>query len=162
MDIVYLESFARYKEKGAGKRIAAFGAPQGLSQPEIKQMELELNGGNPFPKTYKEFLGIGGAYSGIAIDHNGKHAPGIVLKYRQALQKRGISISRPIAVIDTREGQCGIFIYLDEEENPQPWLFSLHEAYDSDDGEIIWPSPFKTFKDMIEELVYCAENDLPV
>ena len=162
MEIAYLKDYERYKQRGTGKRISTFGPPVGLSDAEITQLELEMNGGIPFPKVYKEFLHIGGEFSCISLNHVGKNAGKLVTKYKQALQKRKSGIARPIAIIDTLEGQCGTFIFLDSGDNPQPWLFSINEDYDSDHGEIIWKSPFKTLKDMIDELVDVSEKNLSI
>ncbi|UKB79460.1 hypothetical protein [Chryseobacterium sp. MEBOG07] len=162
MEIVYLKNYERYKQSGTSKRISAFGPPVGLNETDITQLELEMNGGSPFPKVYKEFLFIGGEFSCISLNHVGKNAGKLVIKYKQALQKRKSGIARPIAILNTLEGQCGTFIYLDSGDNPQPWLFSINEDYDSDNGEVIWKSPFKTLKDMIDELVDISERNLAI
>lgn len=39
------------------------------------------------------------------------------------------------------------FIYLDEGDNPRPRNCLLHKAYDNDEDEVIWNSPFKTFSE---------------
>ncbi|UEQ75345.1 SMI1/KNR4 family protein [Chryseobacterium arthrosphaerae] len=162
MDIVYLKTYEHYKKEGKGKRRSAFGPPVGLSEAEIIQLEQTMNNGIPFPKAYREFLSIGGVCSSISLIDSGNNAGKLVAKYKQALQKRNVDISRPMAIMDTFEGQCGTFIYLDSGDNPQPWLFSIHEDYDSDKGEVIWASPFKTLQDMIEQLVYLSENNLSI
>lgn len=162
MEIEYLKKYAFYKQNGTSKRISAFGPPVGLAETEIKQLELEMNNGNPFPKVYKEFLIIGGEFSCISLNHVGKNAGKLVIKYKEALRTRNVDIVRPIAILNTFEGQCGVFIFLDNEDNSQPWNFSIHKDYDNDEGEIIWKSPFKTLADMIDELVYISENNLSV
>lgn len=163
MDIIYLQKYELYKKGNSGKRIATFGPPVGLAKSEIEKLEIEMNGGIPFPKAYKELLTLGGSFSGISLlNYTGQQAGKVALKYKQVLQKRGVVIVRPIAVIDTLEGQCGTFIYLDDGDNPEPWIFSIHEDYDSDEGEIIWKSPFATFKEMVDELVRMAENNLQI
>ena len=121
-----------------------------------------MNNGLLFPTAYREFLNIGGEFSSLPLNNAGRNAEKLVLKYRQALQHRKVYITRPIAILHTFEGQCGTLIYLDGGDNPQPWLFSIHQDYDSDEGEIIWPSPFATFQSMIEQLVYISENDLSI
>lgn len=154
MDIIYLQKYELYKKNNSSKRISAFGPPIGLTESEIRELEVEMNGGIPFPKTYKELLILGGSYSGISLlNYTGQQAGKIAVKYRQALEKRGVEVTRPIAVIDTYEGKCGTFIYLDDGDNPQPWLFSIHEDYDSDEGEIIWKSNFETFQEMIDTII---------
>ncbi|SHL41080.1 hypothetical protein [Chryseobacterium polytrichastri] len=162
MEIEYLKKYEFYKQNGASKRISAFGPPVGLTETEIKQLELEMNNGNSFPKVYKEFLNIGGEFSCISLNHVGKNAGKLVIKYKEALRTRNVDIVRPIAILNTFEGQCGVFIFLDNEDNSQPWNFSIHKDYDNDEGEIIWKSPFKTLADMIDELVYISENNLSV
>ncbi|WES96647.1 SMI1/KNR4 family protein [Chryseobacterium arthrosphaerae] len=162
MEIVYLKAYERYKKEGKGKRRSFFGPPIGLSEAEIIQLEETMNNGIPFPKAYREYLSIGGAFSSLSLNDSGNNAGKLAAKYKQALQMRKVDISRPIAIMDTFEGQCGTFIYLDNGDNPQPWLFSIHEDYDSDEGKILWPSPFKTLQDMIEQLVYTSENDLSI
>lgn len=162
MEIEYLKKYAFYKQNGTSKRISAFGPPVGLAETEIKQLELEMNNGNPFPKVYSEFLSIGGEFSCISLNHVGKNAGKLVIKYKEALRARNVDIVRPIAILNTFEGQCGVFIFLDDEDNPQPWNFSIQKDYDNDEGEIIWKSPFKTLADMIDELVYISENNLSV
>jgi hypothetical protein len=92
----------------------------------------------------------------------GKNTPKGTEKFRQGLKKRKINITRPFAIIHVLDGEFGVFIYLDEGDNPVPHNCSLDKAYDSDDDEIIWDSPFKTFTDMINELIYLAENNLVV
>lgn len=162
MEIVYLKKYKHFKDKGVGLSYETFGPPIGLSDAEIGQMELEMNNGLPFPKAYREFLFLGGEFSTIQLNHYGKITPKGTEKFRIGLKKRKVNMVRPFAILDVLDGQCGTFIYLDEGDNPRPRNCSLHEAYDSDDDEIIWNTPFKTFSEMIDKDVYLAENNLGV
>lgn len=161
MEIIYLKKYEQYKKNGIGRRYQTYGSPIGLSEAEIAQMELEMNNGLPFPKAYREFLFLGGEYATIQISNYGRNTPKGTEYYRNGLKKRKVNITRPFAVVDLFE-ECGTFIYLDEGDNPQPKNCSLHKAYDSDDDEIIWNTPYKTFSEMIDELIYLAENNLVV
>ncbi len=161
MEIVYLKKYEQYKENGIGNAIKRFGVPRGLSEAEILQMELEMNNGLPFPKAYKEFLFLGGEDATIQISNYGKNTPKGAEYYRNGLKKRKVNITRPFAIVNIFE-ESGTFIYLDEGDNPRPKNCSLHEAYDSDDDEIIWNTPYKTFSEMIDKRVYLAENNLGI
>ena len=161
MEIIYLKKYKQYKESGAGNAIKRFGKPRGLSEAEIEQMELEMNNGLPFPKAYREFLFLGGEYATIQMSNYGKNTPKGAEYYRNGLRKRKVNITRPFAIVDIFE-ESGTFIYLDEGDNPQPRNCSLHKAYDNDNDEIIWDTPFKTFSELIDKLVYLAENNLGV
>jgi restriction endonuclease S subunit len=159
---VYLKKYEVFKEIGAGNAWKRFGPPRGLSETDIVQMEQEMNNGKTFPKAYREFLFLGGEFSTIQLNHYGKHTPKGTEKFRQGLKKRKINMVRPFAMISVLDGECGTFIYLDEGDNPKPYNCSIDKAYDSDDDEIIWDSPFNTFSQMIDEHIYLAENNLGV
>jgi hypothetical protein len=162
MEIVYLKKYKQYIENGIGRLYSTFGSPRGLSEAEIVQMELEMNNGLPFPKAYKEFLFLGGEFSTIQLNHYGKKTPKGTEFFRSGLKKRKINMVRPFAILNVLDGESGTFIYLDEGDNPRPKNCSLHEAYDSDDDEIIWNTPYKTFSEMIDKRVYLAENNLGI
>ena len=162
MEIVYLKKYKQFKENGIGLRYQTYGSPIGLSEAEIVQMELEMNNGLFFPKAYREFLFLGGEFATLELNDYGKNTPKGTDFFRNGLKKRKINMVRPFAILDVLDGECGTFIYLDEGDNPRPRNCSLHEAYDSDDDEIIWNTPFKTFSEMIDKDVYLAENNLGV
>lgn len=161
MEIVYLKKYQQFKQNGIGLLYNTYGPPIGLSETEIVQMELEMNNGLPFPKAYREFLFLGGEYATIQMSNYGKNTPKGAEYYRNGLRKRKVNITRPFAIINIFE-ESGTFIYLDEGDNPQPKNCSLHKAYDNDNDEIIWDTPFKTFSQLVDKIVYLAENNLGV
>lgn len=162
MEIIYLTKYKQYKENGVGNLYNAFGPPRGLSEAEIVQFEQEMNNGLPFPQAYREYLFLGGGFATIQLNGYGKSTPKGTTFFRDGLKKRKINMIRPFAVLDVLDGECGTFIYLDAGDDPRPQNCSLHQAYDSDEDEIIWNTPYKTFSEMIDKRVYLAENNLVV
>lgn len=162
MEIKFLKKYKEYTDLKKGPKIARLGPPEGFSNEEIEKIEKDLNDGNSLPQAYKEFLFIGGKFNSIQLDDYKENYLKAVEYYKEKAAKRGVIISRPIAIIDNLDGALFSFIYLDEGDNPQPWSLSTSKGYDTDEGEILYKMPFKTFKDLVEKLVYLSENGLSV
>ena len=158
MEIEYLKTYNENKDILINFAVAA---PEGKTMEEIQELETLFNQGNPFPKAFREFLFIGGRYDAIginsSIDGNYK---GLHQYYEEGMAKRGLKFNRPFMVFHDLEGGCGLFIYLDEGDDPQPYICSVSEGYDSDDDEKIWKSGYSTFKELIDDLVNSALNGL--
>ncbi|SHI41703.1 SMI1/KNR4 family protein [Flavobacterium terrae] len=162
MEIKFLKKYKDFKDLKKDAHYSTFGPPRGFSDEEITKIEKDLNNGNSLPQAYKEFLAIGGKFNSIQLDDYKENYLKAVEYYKEKAAKRRIVISRPIAIIHNLDGALFSFIYLDEGDNPQPWNLSTSKGYDTDDGEILYKMPFKTFKDLVEKLVYLSENGLSV
>jgi len=169
MDIEYLETYFENKNNLRGW------SAKGMTSLEIENLELEMNNGKPFPKALREFLFIGGRSGQLAIN-----TPYNYKKLREyfdkEIRKRGETITQPYFVFGSdNDGKSFFFIYLNEGDDPQPWIGSIAEGYDNDiwedededpenwkfiKSEAIWKMPFKTFSAFIDKGVFLAINML--
>lgn len=156
MEIVYQKKFNDNKDKlkdyPSKRRIN----PEGKTLQEIETLELALNNGEPFPKAFREYLFIGGKNNAIGFN-DGTDGAFVEMKtyYTKGLKERGVSIDRPFVVFHAFESAFS-FIYLDEGDNPQPWNASTSEAYDTDDDEWLWKTPFSSFTEIVDHAVDSA------
>ena len=150
MTIEYLKSYEEKKEKLKKAPVRP------CTLEEIQEIRDLLNSGSPMPKAFEEFLFIGGKYTALPLDIEFRTIKGWSLYVKEEMPKRGIKMDRPIAVFHQHEGCCFEFIYLDEGDNPTPWMCSTDEEFDTDEGEKMWHPPFKTFKEDIDEMVKLA------
>ncbi len=147
MIIEYLGSYKTYIER---KDLLKRREPEGKTLEEIEELENILNKGNSLPKVFKEYLWLGGNLNTIGLNGSqGKYIENIQY-FQEKMKKRGVKITRPFIIFDSLDGATFAFIYLDEGDNPQPWNCSVRKAYDSDEGEQLWKTGYKTFKDYID------------
>ncbi|MGB0881099.1 MAG: hypothetical protein ACPGTO_11095, partial [Polaribacter sp.] len=66
----------------------------------------------------------------------------------QGLRDRGLIMDRPIIVYNQLDSEQYSFIYLDEGDNPQPWI-----CFIVDDEETIWKASFPSFRDLVDGAV---------
>jgi len=133
--------------------------PEGMTEAEIEALELEMNNGNKFPKAFREYLYIGGKWSCLSMNDGNYHGKTKMLKHY--MKRRGITFERPIVAFNVGMDSLDFsFIYLDEDDNPQPYNCSSDISYDSDEGEIVWKTPQKTFSELIDLYVYLAIRNL--
>ncbi|WP_046744276.1 hypothetical protein [Kordia zhangzhouensis] len=153
MEIQYLKKYFHVKDTLKNYPTNKWN-PEGLSLKDIENLEHILNEGSSFPRAFREFLHIGGKYDGLGI--NGP-IDGLYDRMTKGgklrIQGRGIQIHRPFLTYHSFEGNVFSFIYLDEGDDPQPWNISIDEAYDTDEGENLWKTPFTIFNEMIHYLV---------
>jgi hypothetical protein len=154
MTIEYLKSYEEKKDQLDNAPVRS------CTIEEIQEIRDLLNEGNPMPKAFEEFLFIGGKYTALPLDIDFRSIKGCSVYLKKEMAKRGVKIDRPIAVFHCLDLSFFVFIYLDEGDNPLPWNCSTSEDYDSDEGEKIWKSPFKTFKEDIDEMVELAVKGL--
>lgn len=138
---------------------------KGLTIERIKELEKKLNNGKSFPKTFSEFLFIGGDYSALGFDYEGYYENGeqyIALKdhYEDIMPKYKVSLNRPYAILDSYDGLTFMFIFLDEGDDPRVYNFGVHPDYRGENGEVIYPIPEKTFSELINRLVDYALRGL--
>ena len=156
MTIEYLKSYDQKKFEFKHGKTRPNLRVQPCTPEEIQEIRDLLNAGNPMPKAFEEFLYIGGKVTGLPLDIEFRTIKGWSEYVKEEMPKRGVKMDRPIAVFDQLEGCCFVCIYLDEGDNPVPWNCSTDPEFDSDEGERVWKSPFKTFKELIDEMVKLA------
>jgi len=157
MTIDYLINYDTNKNNNSLRRKN----PEGKSLSEIEELEQLYNNGIMFPKAFREYIYIGGKYNSIGLDDGlDGNFIGLMEYYGKRMQKRSIQLDRPYIIFDNFEGESFMFIYLDEGDDPQPWNVSVDEAYDTDEGEIIWKVPYPSFSDLINTLVQRALEGL--
>jgi len=151
MDITLLKSYDLNKNNLS--KSGRFNA-RGMSMNEIQDLETALNGGNPFPKTFREYLYIGGKFNGIGYNDGLGDFVRLNKFYQERMKAKGLQIDRPIMFIHNFEGEIGIFFYLDEAtDDPVLWNCSVNEDYDSDDGKAIWKVPHPNFSTIVNDAV---------
>jgi len=160
MNIEFLKTYYEVKNT-LGSYETVLTNPEGMSIAEIQEEANKLNNGIPLPKAMQEYLFIGGEYNAIGLNAGRKIYKKMRDVFNERFAERGMSIDRPFMLFDNLDGEAFSFIYLDEGDDPQPYNVSVHSEYDSDDGEAIWPEPFKTFSELIETLVNRAKKGLP-
>lgn len=156
MTIEYLKSYEEKKFEFLDGKSSPNLRVQPCTLEEIQEIRDLLNGGNPMPKAFEEFLYIGGKVTGLPLEINYRTTKGWSEYVKEEMPKRGVKMDRPIAVFHQLEGCFFVCIYLDEGDNPVPWNCSTDPEFDSDEGEIVRKSPFKTFKEFIDEMVKLA------
>lgn len=160
MQIEILKEYESYKNEGSRATYKHYHKPRGLTAQQITDLENEMNGGKPFPKVLKEFLFIGGEYNGISLN-SGDDYTAQIKYFNEKMAKNGRSISRPYFIFQSLDGGCFTFIYLDEDsEDPQVWNASATPDYDTDEGEQMWKSIYKTLSGYVAEALYNAKKGL--
>jgi len=154
MDITILKSYSANKNSLERHRLRN---PEGMSLTEIQELETALNGGNLFPKAFREYLYIGGRFNALGFNTGLGDFVGLNKFYKNKIKARGLKIDRPCLFIDNFEGEIGMFFYLDEiTDDPVLWNCSVNEDYDSDDGKAIWKVPHPNFSTIINDAVKAA------
>ena len=126
---------------------------QGMTDAEIEALETRYNGGNHFPKSYREFLSLGGHYCNLGDIDTGDGYDWLQTRARQRLQEYGQDIGRPFwvtAQLDDCE-QFG-FIYLDE-ANDDPAIYNSYPAYVYQGDPLVQAKPQGKFSNYINECV---------
>ncbi len=152
MEFIYLQKLLKTKDS-LEKYPTISRNPEGNSIEEILQYENKFNEGENLPKSLKEYLFISGKFCPLGFDVVDGDYIGLREYYDKRLAERGIEMERPFMIFDNFEGDSFMFIYLDEGDDPQPWNCSVHEDYDSEEGEMIWKVPHPTFSDLVNTLV---------
>ncbi|MGB3592029.1 MAG: hypothetical protein WBA16_10135 [Nonlabens sp.] len=170
MEIKYLKEYQDYIPAINARKFVS----EGLPESRITEIEIALNGGNPLPQAFREYLFLGGAWNNIGMDspEYGRYE-GFNEYWKKKMAARGLMPERPIILYALWE-EVGTFIYLDEGDDPQPWNFSLDDDYNDDiivrdaNGNIIserevkiWKQPYKSFSDAVNKKAYRAANGLP-
>jgi len=156
MEIKYLKTYNENKDSSKfwGRNTKS------KTTEEIQELETLFNNGTPFPKAFREFLFIGGNFNAIGLETSTGNYKGLHQYYEEGMAARGLKFNRPFMVFHNFEGAIGMFIYLDEGDDPKVYNCSVSEGYDSDNGEILWKSNYTTFKELIDDLVNSALNGL--
>ena len=144
-----------YKMKENPKPRKRLSHNRGFSVEKIA--ELEINKGNPFPKAYKEYLYLGGDFNSLGLNiaiedsESWQHIAAIKRVAEIEMKKEGLSINRPYVILHYYDDDGFIFIYLDENENPQPYIF---EPFPLGDKEHIFPvKNIDSLSSFIDDLV---------
>lgn len=119
MEIIYLKELQNYPMREPKNPINKFEI-QGLSLPEIVELEQNWNSGNPFPKALRELLYLAGTYCYV-LDYNvWENQQDMQEMLRMYMQRSGHSFSRPFFIVDNYGGGGPgqfLFVYLDEDQN---------------------------------------------
>ncbi len=145
MDYKYIQGLQNVKEFAKGWPLI------GLSEIEIKDLELKFNNGRKFPKSFEEFLLIAGkqCYSLESIDTDFEELREEIEEY---IEDYDTPLERPYLCFDNYAGQFLIF-FLDEElEDPKCYNFSP-SLFKSGKYDLIRPIPQITFSKLINEAV---------
>ncbi|MCB9262212.1 MAG: hypothetical protein H6607_07540 [Flavobacteriales bacterium] len=116
MNIKYLniiKDYPTFTYKLAGIQVTC----QGLSEAEIRRLEIKYNNGNAFPLVVKEFLYLAGKEN-YFFDANGgaEHFHDGVLS---EMSRMGLTFNRPILITSNYGVGNGFeFVYLDEADDP--------------------------------------------
>lgn len=129
---------------------------EGMSMTEITDLEALYNGGNPFPKVYREYLYIGGKMNGIGLDEAHGYE-WLYNKSREMLTEHDQEINRPFFVIDQLDAceQFGFF-YLDENVD-DPIVYNCMPPYVEDGFPLIEPYGQYQFSKVLDALIDDAE-----
>lgn len=155
MEIEYLRSMQEnpQPQKGGSKM-------RGYSIQQIEAIEQEINNGNEFPKSFREYLFLGGSYDALGFntigpfDNHEEQFTDMKIYFDKKLEDADIKMERPFVIFDHLDGECFMFIYLDEGDDPQPWNLGVHPDYRDEDGSIIFEvTNMKTFSQLINDMV---------
>jgi hypothetical protein len=152
MEISFLQ-----KMKEHPKPRKSMNRDRGLSLDKIETLEIEINNGNLFPKAYREYLFLGGDYNSLGLSiafeesKSWEDIPAIKRVATVEMQKQKLSIERPYSILHYYDDDGFIFIYLDEGDNPQPYIF---EPFPLKNKEHIFPvKNIDSFSAFIDDLV---------
>lgn len=151
MEIKYLNKM-KEEPSFAGYKI------EGLNIQEIEKLETIYNKGEIFPKSFREYLYLGGKKGGTGVvDNDFKE---LHFDCQEDLKRFNYKVERPYFVFDNYDSQYSIF-FLDEEfEDPKIYIL---DPYGKNRGEydLIRPGFIVTFSKLINEAIYRIKNDIP-
>ena len=152
MNIKYLKSFQENISNLRGS------ISRGLNIEEITFLEEKLNNGNSFPKALKEYLYLAGEYNTLGFDtqgigYGGNEYLAMMEFYEKKMKQKGLKMEKPYLILHSHDGECFLFLYLDEGDDPQPYNFGVDEGYRSENGEIIFKTPQNSFSELVDVLV---------
>ncbi len=150
MEIKYLKKLQSIK-KVRGKE------NKGYTIGEIVTLETKYNNSEPFPLSYREYLFIGGRYSGVNLDE-AFGLDWLQTKSKEVLKENNQKIERPFFVIDQLDTceQFGFF-YLDEEDE-DPIIYNCMPPYVEDGYPLIQPYRQGRLSEVINSLIDSAES----
>ena len=162
MKIEYLKKYEENLDN-----LVIISPPRGFSLSQIKELELQLNNGNKFPKSLREYLFLCGDYDGTGVVDTQRMLDGIEEyfdvneSYQNRLKEAGLTLDRPIFIFDSYDGAGFGFIFLDEGDDPQPHHFGIHPSMRGDNGELFYDFTQKTFSELVDISVERALKGLP-
>ncbi len=150
MDIVYLNDLKQIENLRGWKTT-------GLTIDEIKNLEQKYNGGQPFPKAYKEYLYLAGKISGISLD-TAFGFDWLQETSKKILEEYGQEIKRPYFVIDQLDGceQFGFF-YLDENKE-DPLIYNCTPTQVEEGDPLISKYKQGEFTKVVKSLIESAKS----
>jgi hypothetical protein len=150
MKIEYLKKYEENLDN-----LVIISPPRGFSLSQIKELELQINNGNKFPKSLREYLFLCGDYDGTGVSDPQNMLDGtaqyLVMNesYQNDLKKAGLTLDRPIFIFHSYDGDVFSFIYLDEGDDPCPHHFGIASNMRGKNGELIYDFPQKTFSELV-------------
>jgi hypothetical protein len=138
--------------KGTPKSHSEKFVNRGLSIEEIERLEILYNNGNPFPKSYREFLFLAGEFSWFFA--GGDELEKLMRQCYSDLKYSQIVVNRPFVVYDTNSGEGYNIIYLDEgEEDPNGHYILAMPQNEMPGGEKMFGGPFERFSELVEKSI---------
>ncbi len=134
--------------------------PEGISLDEIVLLEEEYNKGKAFPKTFREYLFIGGNRGGTGIVWNDWEMLNEDLQ--EFLEVSNFTLDRPVFVYNMRDGGDAFsFFYLDEDkEDPDAYLLLSGDSL-SGTRPYVKSANGYTFSGLINEAIRRIKNGIP-
>lgn len=130
-----------------------------MTEQEILALESKYNGGNPFPKAFKEYLFIAGKGGQTGIVWNDWDM--LQEDLEETLEVCNLNVSRPIFPFNMEDGSTFTFFYLDEDkEDPDCYLLIPPSVYSKDKSNFIKSANGYTFSGLINEAIHRIKNGI--
>jgi len=128
---------------------------KGYTMVEIEGLEMQLNNGEAFPKSFREYLFLAGRRNNVSLSIGAftdepEKFTGVKEYFEEEIVKRGLSMNRPYVIFHNKDGESFSLIHLDEGDDPMPYHFELYEESPKEPFEY---TNVKSFSELIDYLV---------